>query len=68
MDGDEVASEAVKNKIKAIIGSEDARHPHSDQKIVELLRDQNIDIARRTVAKYREQLGILSSSKRKQVF
>jgi RNA polymerase sigma-54 factor len=68
MDGDEVASEAVKNKIKAIIGSEDSRHPHSDQKIVELLRDQNIDIARRTVAKYREQLGILSSSKRKQVF
>jgi RNA polymerase sigma-54 factor len=67
-DGDEVASEAVKNKIKAIIGSEDAKHPHSDQKIVELLRDQNIDIARRTVAKYREQLGILSSSKRKQVF
>jgi RNA polymerase sigma-54 factor len=67
-DGDEVASEAVKNKIKAIISAEDNRHPHSDQKIVELLRDQNIDIARRTVAKYREQLGILSSSKRKQVF
>jgi RNA polymerase sigma-54 factor len=67
-DGDEVASEAVKNKIKAIITAEDAKHPHSDQKIVELLRDQNIDIARRTVAKYREQLGILSSSKRKQVF
>src|SRR5687768_9258610 len=68
VDGDEVASEAVKNKIKAIISAEDAKHPHSDQKIVELLRDQNIDIARRTVAKYREQLGILSSSKRKQVF
>jgi RNA polymerase sigma-54 factor len=67
-DGDEVASEAVKNKIKAIIAGEDAKHPHSDQKIVELLRDQNIDIARRTVAKYREQLGILSSSKRKQIF
>jgi RNA polymerase sigma-54 factor len=67
-DGDEVASEAVKNKIKAIISGEDAKHPHSDQKIVELLRDQNIDIARRTVAKYREQLGILSSSKRKQIF
>ena len=67
-DGDEVASEAVKNKIKSIIVAEDPKHPHSDQKIVELLRDQNIDIARRTVAKYREQLGILSSSKRKQVF
>jgi RNA polymerase sigma-54 factor len=67
-DGDEVASEAVKNKIKTIILAEDNKHPHSDQRIVELLRDQNIDIARRTVAKYREQLGILSSSKRKNVF
>ncbi len=67
-DGDEVASQAVKTKIKQIIASEDPRHPHSDQKIVELLRDQTIDIARRTVAKYREQLGILSSSKRKQLF
>ncbi len=67
-DGDDVASEAVKNKIKAIIGAEDPKKPYSDQKIVEILRDQNIDIARRTVAKYREQLGILSSSKRKQVF
>lgn len=67
-DGDEIASESVKNKIKEIIDSEEPKHPHSDQKIVELLRDQGIDIARRTVAKYREQLGILSSSKRKQVF
>jgi RNA polymerase sigma-54 factor len=67
-DGDEIASEAVKNKIKSIIGAEDPKHPHSDQKLVELLAAQNIDIARRTVAKYREQLGILSSSKRKEVF
>jgi RNA polymerase sigma-54 factor len=67
-DGDELASEAVKNKIKSIIDAEDVKHPHSDQKIVELLAAQHIDIARRTVAKYREQLGILSSSKRKQVF
>jgi RNA polymerase sigma-54 factor len=66
--GDDLASEAVKLKIKQIIGSEDPRHPHSDQKIVELLGDQNIEIARRTVAKYREQLRILSSSKRRQVF
>ena len=58
----------MKTKIKQIIATEDPKHPHSDQKIVELLRDQTIDIARRTVAKYREQLGILSSSKRKQLF
>jgi RNA polymerase sigma-54 factor len=67
-DDDKLASEAVKTKIKQLIGTEDPRHPYSDQKIVELLRDQTIDIARRTVAKYREQLGILSSSKRKQLF
>ncbi len=61
-DGDDLASEAVKLKIKQIIGSESPKHPHSDQRIVELLKDQNIEIARRTVAKYREQLRILSSS------
>jgi len=66
--GDDLASEAVKLKIKQIISGEDPKHPHSDQKIVELLGDQNIEIARRTVAKYREQLRILSSSKRRQVF
>ena len=67
-DGDEIASESVKNKIKDLVSKEDPKHPHSDQKIVELLREQGIDIARRTVAKYREQLNILSSSKRKKVF
>lgn len=67
-DGDDLASEAVKLKIKQIIDHEDPKRPHSDQRIVELLLDQNIEIARRTVAKYREQLKILSSSKRRQVF
>jgi RNA polymerase sigma-54 factor len=67
-DGDDLASEAVKLKIKQIVASEDPKHPHSDQRIVELLLEQNIEIARRTVAKYREQLRIQPSSKRKQVF
>ncbi|MBT8495978.1 MAG: RNA polymerase sigma-54 factor, partial [Deltaproteobacteria bacterium] len=66
--GDDLASQAVKSKIKKIIAAEDPKKPLSDQKIVELLKKQSIDIARRTVAKYREQLGILSSSKRKKVF
>src|SRR5512133_3796645 len=66
--GDEIASEAVKNHIKQIVAAEDAKHPHSDQRIVELLRTQGIEIARRTVAKYREVLGILPSSKRKKYF
>ena len=66
--GDEIASEAVKNHIKQIVAAEDPKRPHSDQKIVELLKVQHIEIARRTVAKYREVLGILPSSKRKKYF
>jgi RNA polymerase sigma-54 factor len=66
--GDEIASEAVKNHIKQIVASEDPKHPHSDQRIVEILKGQGIEIARRTVAKYREVLGILPSSKRKKYF
>lgn len=66
--GDDVASQAVKSKIKELVDGEEPKRPHSDQKIVELLKKSGIDIARRTVAKYREQMGILSSSKRKQVF
>lgn len=64
---DSLASEAVKEKIRQMIGKEDQRNPLSDQKIVELLRSDKIDIARRTVAKYRDILGILSSGKRKKV-
>ena len=66
--GEDLASQAVKSKIKIIITGEDQKRPFSDQKIVELLKKSGIDIARRTVAKYREQMGILSSSKRKQLF
>jgi RNA polymerase sigma-54 factor len=65
---DDIASESVKQAIKKIISEEDQREPHSDQKIVEILANQDIVIARRTVAKYREMLGILSSSKRKKYF
>ncbi|MCB9591928.1 MAG: RNA polymerase factor sigma-54 [Sandaracinaceae bacterium] len=65
---EDIASEAVKQAIKKIIGEEDTRNPHSDQKIVEILAARDIVIARRTVAKYREMLGILSSSKRKKYF
>jgi len=66
--GDAVASESVKSKIKEIITAEDARKPFSDQKIVEILRGQGIDIARRTVTKYREMLGVGSSTQRKRLF
>jgi RNA polymerase sigma-54 factor len=65
--GSEVSAESVKEKIREIIAKEDARKPLSDQYIAELLGKEQIDIARRTVAKYRELMGILPSSKRKQV-
>ena len=67
--GEDIASEAVKTKIKHIIDQENPKKPMSDSKIVKLLREgHNIDIARRTVAKYRESMGILSSTKRKRLF
>lgn len=66
--GGDVASESVKEKVKTIISRENPAHPFSDQKIVETLMKDNIAIARRTVAKYREMLEILPSSKRKKIF
>jgi RNA polymerase sigma-54 factor len=65
---DALASSAVKEKIKHLIAKEDPKRPLSDQQIVDLLGKENIDIARRTVAKYREMLNILPSSKRKRAF
>ena len=67
-DGDSVASESVKLKIKALIAKEDTKKPLSDQKIVDLLKIDGIKIARRTVAKYRDVLKILPSSKRKRYY
>jgi RNA polymerase sigma-54 factor len=66
--GESLSSESVKNRIRQIISAEDPRKPLSDQRIVEILRGSNIDIARRTVAKYREILGVASSSERRQMY
>ncbi len=65
---EDIASESVKQSIRKTIKSEDQAKPYSDQKIVELLAEDGIVIARRTVTKYREMLGILNSSKRKKRF
>ncbi|PLX77393.1 MAG: RNA polymerase sigma-54 factor [Desulfuromonas sp.] len=67
-EGDSVASESVKSKIREIVANENNRKPYSDQKLVDLLQDKGIDIARRTVTKYREMLGIGSSTQRKRHF
>lgn len=68
VEGDSMASESVKNIIKEIVDGEDPRKPLSDQRIAEILSTQNINIARRTITKYREMLKIGSSSERKRLF
>ena len=66
--GETHSAEAVRHKIKILIGEEIKGTVKSDDKIVDLLRAQGIDIARRTVAKYRESMGIPSSVERRRVF
>ena len=66
--GENIASASVKNMISDIIKSENAKKPFADQKIVDMLEEKGIQLARRTVAKYREQLGILPSSRRKKYY
>jgi RNA polymerase sigma-54 factor len=68
MDGGSVASESVKEHIKNIIKSENRDKPFNDQDIADTLKNFNIKLARRTVAKYREILGVLPSGKRKKPY
>lgn len=63
--GEGMSSNSVKTYIKEIIEDESPKSPYSDQKLVELLANRGIYISRRTVAKYRDEMNILSSSKRK---
>ena len=63
--GESTPGEVIKKKMKSLIDKEDKKNPLSDDKLVLLLKENGIDLARRTVAKYRDELGILSSSKRK---
>ena len=64
--GDSVSAEQAKSAIKKLIAAEDKKKPLSDQKLCQLLTEQGIEISRRTVAKYRDELGISSTSGRKQ--
>jgi len=63
--GDAVSAEAVKSQIKALIGAESPKAILSDDQLVDMLREKGFDIARRTVAKYREAMGIGSSVQRR---
>jgi RNA polymerase sigma-54 factor len=65
--GTVVSSEAVRSRIRRLIGAENRRQPLSDDRIVELLKGEGIEIARRTVAKYREAMRIPSSAERRRL-
>jgi RNA polymerase sigma-54 factor len=66
-EGGAIASASVMDKIRHLIAAEDPKRPHSDDKIAQLLKGENIHIARRTVAKYREMMRVLPSNKRKEI-
>jgi RNA polymerase sigma-54 factor len=65
---DNVSSKSVQDEIRKIISGEDPRKPFSDQEIVKRLGVSGINIARRTIAKYRDMMGVLPSSRRKKYF
>jgi RNA polymerase sigma-54 factor len=65
--GDEVSNKEVKKVLKEIIDNEDKSKPYSDEKLEKLMKDRGYDIARRTIAKYREQLGIPVARLRKEL-
>jgi len=67
-EGDAMSSVSVKDTIRKMVGAEDVRKPLTDQQLVALLEDKNISIARRTVAKYRQELHIPPASRRRQLF
>jgi RNA polymerase sigma-54 factor len=66
-DGDDVSARGIKAQLEKLVQEEDPKHPLTDQAIVNILRESGVQIARRTVAKYRDQLGVLSARMRKRV-
>ncbi len=66
-DGDDVSARGIKDQIQKLVSGEDAKSPLTDQAIVEILQQTGVNIARRTVAKYRDQLGVLPARMRKRV-
>jgi RNA polymerase sigma-54 factor len=65
--GEDISARGVKDKMKSLVSDEDSGKPLTDQAIVKLLMADGVKIARRTVAKYRDQLGILPARMRKRV-
>ena len=65
--GEDVSARGIKDQIQKLVENEDPKNPPTDQAIVNVLRESGVNIARRTVAKYRDQLGVLSARMRKRV-
>jgi RNA polymerase sigma-54 factor len=65
--GEDVSARGIKAQIEKLVSDEDPKHPLTDQAIVNILKESGVQIARRTVAKYRDQLGVLSARMRKRV-
>src|SRR4051812_42732940 len=65
--GEDVSARGIKAQIEKLVSDEDSKHPLTDQAIVNILKESGVQIARRTVAKYRDQLGVLSARMRKRV-
>ena len=65
--GEDVSARGIKAQIEKLVTEEDPKHPLTDQAIVNILKETGVQIARRTVAKYRDQLGVLSARMRKRV-
>ncbi len=65
--GEDVSARGIKAQIEKLVADEDPKHPLTDQAIVNILKESGVQIARRTVAKYRDQLGVLSARMRKRV-
>lgn len=66
-DGDEASATAIRARIRRLIAAEDPASPLSDNRLTELLREEGIDVARRTIAKYREAMAIASSTERRRL-
>ncbi|MDP2469426.1 MAG: RNA polymerase factor sigma-54 [Candidatus Palauibacterales bacterium] len=65
--GEDVSARGIRARIQKLVADEDPKKPLTDQAIVDVLKKEGVQIARRTVAKYRDQLGILSARMRKRV-
>jgi RNA polymerase sigma-54 factor len=64
-EGEDVAWDIIRIKLQELVDKEDKKNPYSDDELVEKLKDQGLHVARRTITKYRQKMGIPSSRQRR---